>query len=106
MTDTTTEAVEQRATYLDMHGTESAIADANLLRALAQERDRLQRMHETAFDAAVKAQAERDAARAQVARLREALRQIEADCEADYPPSHGAIKHAARAALAAKEEPK
>jgi hypothetical protein len=32
-------------------------------------------------------------------RLREALRQIELDCDADYPPSHGAIKYAARAAL-------
>lgn len=32
-------------------------------------------------------------------RLREALRNIVSDCEADYPPSVGAIKHAARAAL-------
>mgnify|MGYP007100102864 CR=1 FL=1 len=32
-------------------------------------------------------------------RLREALEQLEADCDADYPPSHGAIKYAARAAL-------
>lgn len=38
------------------------------------------------------------------ARLREALEQIAVDCDADYPPSHGAIKHAARAALAEKEE--
>jgi hypothetical protein len=43
--------------------------------------------------------AERDALRAENARLREALRQIELDCDADYPPSHGAIKYAARAAL-------
>ena len=32
-------------------------------------------------------------------RLRKALEDIIADCEADYPPSHGAIKYAARAAL-------
>ena len=32
-------------------------------------------------------------------RYRKALEDIIADCEADYPPSHGAIKYAARAAL-------
>jgi len=36
-------------------------------------------------------------------KLREALRAIAEDCEADYPPSHGAIKYAARAALGEKE---
>jgi hypothetical protein len=35
----------------------------------------------------------------QVGRLREALKEIEADCSSDYPPSHGAIKYAARVAL-------
>ena len=30
---------------------------------------------------------------------RKALEDIIADCEADYPPSHGAIKYAAHAAL-------
>ena len=35
-------------------------------------------------------------------RLRVALKDIIADCEADYPPSHGAIKYAAKLAL--KEE--
>ena len=38
------------------------------------------------------AEAERD-------RLREALEHIISDCEADYPPSHGAIKYAAKLAL-------
>jgi hypothetical protein len=38
--------------------------------------------------------------------LADALEQIEADCEADYPPSHGAIKQAARAALATYKEAK
>ena len=38
------------------------------------------------------AEAERDS-------YRKALEDIIADCEADYPPSHGAIKYAARAAL-------
>ena len=32
-------------------------------------------------------------------RYRKALEDIIADCEADYPPSHGAIKYAAHAAL-------
>ena len=36
-------------------------------------------------------------------KLRAALRAIAEDCEADYPPSHGAIKYAARAALGEKE---
>lgn len=40
---------------------------------------------------------------ARIAKLEAALRQIEADCDADYPPSTGAIKYAARAALADKE---
>ena len=34
-----------------------------------------------------------------VAELREALKHIISDCEADYPPSHGAIKYAAKLAL-------
>ena len=33
----------------------------------------------------------------------DALREIEADCEAEYPPSHGAIKYAIRAVLAELE---
>ncbi len=37
---------------------------------------------------------------AKLAKAVEALRLIEADCEADYPPSHLAIKYAARATLA------
>lgn len=36
-------------------------------------------------------------------KLRAALRAIAEDCEADYPPSHGAIKYAARAALGEKQ---
>lgn len=35
--------------------------------------------------------------------LRAALQNIAADCETDYPPSYGAIKYAARAALEEKE---
>jgi uncharacterized protein YjcR len=35
-----------------------------------------------------------------LAKAVEALRVIEADCEADYPPSHLAIRYAARATLA------
>jgi len=40
---------------------------------------------------------------AEIEKLRAALRAIAEDCEADYPPSHGAIKYAARAALGEKE---
>jgi len=40
---------------------------------------------------------------AEIERLREALKTIADDCEADYPPSHGAIKYFARAALQPKE---
>lgn len=36
--------------------------------------------------------------------LTEVLENIAQDCEADYPPSHGAIKHAARAALTTAKE--
>ncbi len=39
------------------------------------------------------------AAEAKLAKAVEALRLIEADCDADYPPSHLAIKYAARATL-------
>ena len=47
--------------------------------------------------------AERDALQARVAELEGALRNIEADCDADCPPSHGAIKYACRAALEGKK---
>lgn len=43
-----------------------------------------------------------DEADAKIEKLRAALRAIAEDCEADYPPSHGAIKYAARAALGEK----
>jgi hypothetical protein len=46
--------------------------------------------------------AERDALRAENEKLRETLRILAEECEADYPPSHGAIKYAARAALGEK----
>lgn len=41
----------------------------------------------------------------EIARLRKALSEIEADCEADYPPSHGAIKYAIRQAMKGGEKP-
>jgi hypothetical protein len=85
---TTREEVERQATDLcDPCATMvSRIHAAATLRALLDERDRLARMHATAFDAAVDAQAERDAARAEVERMREAwLRVIRAEnsCTAD-----------------------
>jgi HD superfamily phosphodiesterase len=49
---------------------------------------------------AKKAEAERDALTAKLAQAVEAFDMLVRDCEADYPPSHGAIKHFARATLA------
>ena len=40
-----------------------------------------------------------EAAEAERDRLRKELEKIADDCEAEYPPSHGAIKYAARMAL-------
>jgi len=55
------------------------------------------------FEAAKKLREGWDEADAKIEKLRAALRAIAEDCEADYPPSHGAIKYAARAALGEKE---
>ncbi|CAB4166752.1 hypothetical protein UFOVP845_50 [uncultured Caudovirales phage] len=41
-----------------------------------------------------------EALTAKLGKAVEALEDIVKDCEADYPPSHGAIKYFARAALA------
>jgi chromosome segregation ATPase len=70
---------------------------------LAAERDRANDAEEALtiayMQGAADMRTERDAALANVAKLRAALEQIIADCEADYPPSHGAIKYHARAVL-------
>lgn len=50
--------------------------------------------------AALTAQAE------EIERLRKALASIVDDCEADYPPSHGALKYTALDALKAAQEVK
>lgn len=42
----------------------------------------------------------KDAAEAKLTKAVEALEDLVRDCEADYPPSHGAIKHFAIATLA------
>ena len=47
---------------------------------------------------------EATALQARVAELEEALRNIEADCCSDCPPSHGAIKYACRDALERKKD--
>ena len=60
--------------------------------ALGQRNDFLHSQYANAADRIEALTAERD-------RLREALADIVADCEATYPPSHGAIKYAARLAL-------
>jgi chromosome segregation ATPase len=48
----------------------------------------------------IKLEKERDALEAKLAKAVEALDTLVRDCEADYPPSHGAIKHFAIAILA------
>ena len=63
---------------------EVAISDALLISEAEASLARLAR--------AEKAEADRD-------RLKKALEDLIADCEADYPPSHGAIKYAAKLAL-------
>jgi hypothetical protein len=50
---------------------------ATTLRALLEERERLAKMHTDAFDAAVKAQTERDAARAECERLRSRIMELD-----------------------------
>jgi len=75
----TTEEAEQMAEICDQLGGFAQCATA--IRSLASERDVL---------------------RAENEKLRETLRIIAEECEADYPPSHGAIKYAARAALGEK----
>ena len=69
-----------------VHDLRKEIADTDtlLVREAAASLDRL--------DRAEKAEAERDS-------YRKALEHIISDCEADYPPSHGAIKYAAKLAL-------
>lgn len=56
------------------------------------------------FETTRRYDAQVEALTAENERLRKAFREIEADCEAEYPPSHGAIKYACRAALAGKAE--
>ena len=88
-----TEEVENLARMWDWWEAGQA---ADALRSLAAERDALQAK---AFRTAVAY----EALKAENEKLRAALRAIAEDCEADYPPSHGAIKYAARAALGEKE---
>lgn len=70
-----------------MWGSPAALADA-VLAALAPYR----------ADALAAASREQEA-RAEAGRLRDILRDIAADCEADYPPSHSAIKYVCHLAL-------
>jgi hypothetical protein len=76
-----------------------------LIEELVKERDDLGRKLNTArygqpdFAWSIHEEAMADL-RAKLAKAVEALREIETDCDADYPPSHGAIKHFAIATLA------
>ena len=68
---------------------------ADHIEALTAERDEawayMSALQGDLYDA-IMIKAERD-------RLRKELEKIADDCEAEYPPSHGAIKYAARMAL-------
>jgi chromosome segregation ATPase len=72
----------------------------NTVAELKRERDTLRLVIEANIE---KHRSRAEAAEAKLAKAVEALREIEADCDADYPPSHGAIKHAIRAVLAELE---
>jgi len=76
--------------------------------ALRAERDRLDGNRQALEAQVADLSAQLDEARAQLAREREAgealakeMQAIHDDCEAEYPPSHGAIKYAVRLSLAA-----
>jgi hypothetical protein len=87
---------------------------ADRIDALTAENERLERVVKDISDEAdleeqeacmleddfIKAEKEVEALTVKLNKAVEALRLIEADCEADYPPSHLAIKYAARSTLA------
>ena len=89
--------------------TDHAMRNASAaLRSLAAERDALKAENEVMQAALRRINSSitppgEIALNAENEKLRAALRAIAEDCEADYPPSHGAIKYAARAALGEKE---
>jgi hypothetical protein len=81
------------------HGAD-VLQAADRIEALIAERDdaeHLARMRKAFIE---EARDERDALTAKLARAVEAFDMLVRDCEADYPPSHGAIKHFARATIA------
>jgi len=86
--DTSAAAVERLAVEAeakaDMYSVQHGIGARNARDTAATLRALLAR--------AERAEAERD-------RLLKELRNIEADCDAEYPPSHGALKQGIRAAL-------
>jgi len=76
------------------------VAAADHIEALIKERDEavhLARLRKTFIE---EARDERDALEAKLAKAVEALDMLVRDCEADYPPSHVAIKYFAIGALA------
>ena len=76
---------------------------ADRIEDLVKERDDAEKRETLAADMAVKYLERAEQAEAKLAKAMEALRTIEVDCDADYPPSHGAIKYAIRAVLAELE---
>jgi hypothetical protein len=102
-----------------IHATKESACDwcrqtANRIEALTAENERLEQVVKDISDEAdlaeqeacmveddfVKAEKEIEALTAKLAKVVEALDMLVRDCEAAYPPSHGAIKYFARATLA------
>lgn len=88
-----------------VHATKEMACDwcrqaADRIEALTKERDQWRRAAETRAEGWKISDDARIEAEIKLAKAVEALGDIVKDCEADYPPSHGAIKHFARATLA------
>ena len=73
---------------------------AALTRKLADTAIEQSELYQAAKRDAEEAEAYAAELEAKLAKAVEALGRIADDCEADYPPSHGAIKHDARTTLA------
>ena len=98
----TDELVQRHVEQLRLTGGDLAdlcqpLADA--IEALTSEVQRWQCLFDEKHNLMLEHKARAEAAEAERDRLKKALEDLIADCEADYPPSHGAIKYAAKLAL-------
>jgi hypothetical protein len=73
---------------------------ADRIEQLERERSEWQASWQEVLTAGYAMKARAEAAEAKLAKAVEAFDMLVRDCEADYPPSHGAIKHFAIATLA------